>query len=111
LPQRSGATRRPRQGRHRRLLLARTLKVTRLGANDLRLDQNIVGTADHDEMFDIVAPQKHKLTLPVQVEGIDDTKSRLAGPATARHMKPAAESEAKYEQNQKRGHKKGSSAG
>jgi hypothetical protein len=41
------------------------------GAIDLRLDQNVVRPADHDQMFDIVAPDEHQLPLPVEAERVD----------------------------------------
>jgi len=62
-------------------------------------------------MFDIVAPQKDELALPIKVEGIDDAEPRLTGPATARHVKPAAERETKYKQNQQCSHKERGGAG
>ena len=49
-------------------------------AIDLRFKQNIVRAADHDQMFDIVAPNEHELSLPVETEGVDKAQSRLSGP-------------------------------
>jgi hypothetical protein len=66
----------------------------------LRFDQNVVRTADHHEVFDVVASYQNELTLPIKVKSINDTKPRLARPATTRHMKPAAERQTEYEQNQ-----------
>jgi len=66
----------------------------------LRLDQNIIGTADHHEMFDIVTSHQDKLTLPVEIEGIHNTEARLTCPAAARHVKPASEYQTNYKQNQ-----------
>ena len=60
------------------------------GAIDLRLDQNVVRPADHDQMFDIVATDKHELPLPVQAECIDQPEPRLAGPS-ARNTQPMSE--------------------
>jgi hypothetical protein len=51
-------------------------------------------------VFDVVASYQNELTLPIKVKGINDTKPRLARPATTRHMKPAAERQTEYEQNQ-----------
>jgi hypothetical protein len=52
----------------------------RLHAKDLRLDHDIVRAANHQEMFDIVAPDDHELTLTVQRKGVDQSKPRLARP-------------------------------
>lgn len=48
---------------------------------DAAFHDYIRGSADHDEMFDIVATQQDKLALPVQIEGIDDGKAGLTGAA------------------------------
>jgi hypothetical protein len=56
----------------------------------LRLEQNVVGPADHDQMFDIVAPDEHELALPVEAECVDQTEPRLAGPS-ARNAQPMSE--------------------
>jgi len=60
------------------------------GAIDLRLDQNVVRPADHDQVFDIVAPDEHQLPLPVEAECVDQPEPRLAGP-TARNAQPLSE--------------------
>jgi hypothetical protein len=52
------------------------------GAINLRLNQNVVRAADHDKMFNIVAPDKHQLPLTVEAECIDQPEPRLAGPST-----------------------------
>jgi hypothetical protein len=41
-------------------------------------------------MFDIVASDKHQLPLPVEAEGVDQAKPRLAGPS-ARNTQPMSE--------------------
>jgi hypothetical protein len=41
-------------------------------------------------MFDIVAPDKHQLPLPVQTECIDQAEPRLAG-SSARNPQPLSE--------------------
>jgi hypothetical protein len=46
-------------------------------------------------MFDIVAPDDHELTLPVEIEGVDDAKARHSRPAASRHAQPAPEDQAK----------------
>jgi hypothetical protein len=44
------------------------------------LDEDVVRPADHHEMFDIVAADKHKLPLAVETERVDQTQTRLARP-------------------------------
>ena len=72
--------------------------IARLGPDDLRLDQNVVRAADHDEMFGVVAPDDDKLALAVEIEGIDDAQPQL--PAAAGHPQPPAESQTEDEQDQ-----------
>jgi hypothetical protein len=60
------------------------------GAIDLRLNQNVVRSADHDQVFDIVAADQHKLPLPVQAECIDQPEPRLPGSST-RNAQPMSE--------------------
>jgi hypothetical protein len=62
----------------------------RFDSGDFGFDQEIVGAADHDEMFGIVAADDDELALTVEIEGIDDAKPRLAGPA-ARQAQPTPE--------------------
>ena len=71
-----------RDGR-RSFLLARANRL-RLGANDLRFDDDVVGAADHQEMLDIVAPHENELALSVEREGVDQAEPRLARPARRR---------------------------
>ena len=61
-------------------------------AIDLGFDQNVVRTADHDQMLDVVAPDQHKLPLSVEAESVDETQSRLSRPA-ARNPQPMRENE------------------
>ena len=58
----------------------------------MRFDQNVVRSADHDEMLDIVAPDEHQLTLPVEAESVDEAEPRLARPP-ARNAQPMGERE------------------
>ena len=60
------------------------------GAIDLRLDQNVVRPSDHDQVFDVVAPDEHQLALPIEAERIDQPEPRLAGPS-ARNAQPTSE--------------------
>jgi hypothetical protein len=87
---------------------ARFAKIAGVGADDLRLDQDIGMFADQDEMFDIVTPDKNELALPVEVEGIDDAEARLAGTAS-RHAQPAAKGQAEHEQDEQRRNQHGNS--
>ncbi|HXE24948.1 MAG TPA: hypothetical protein VN637_08680 [Roseiarcus sp.] len=41
-------------------------------------------------MFDVVAPDKHQLALPVEAECVDQSEPRLAG-SSARNAQPASE--------------------
>jgi hypothetical protein len=56
----------------------------------LRLEQNVVRPADHNEMFHVVAPDEHQLALPVEAECVDQPESGLAGPS-ARNTQPLSE--------------------
>jgi hypothetical protein len=108
---------RPSQRRDRWLLVAGargfvacSRRLSRFDADNLRFDQDVIWAADHDEMFDIVAPHEDKLTLSVEVKGIDNPEARLTRPAAARHVQPAAESQPKNEQNQESRNKECDSA-
>ena len=61
-------------------------------AIDLGFDQNVVGPADHDQMLDVVAPDQHKLSLPVEAERVDETQARLSR-TPSRHAQPVSEHE------------------
>ena len=63
------------------------------GADDLRFDQDVVGPADHDQMFDIVAAQQNQLTLPVERKGVDQPQPRLARATAAGNAQAMAERE------------------
>ncbi len=54
------------------------------------LEQNVVRSADHDQMFDIVASDEHQLPLPVEAEGVDQAQPRLTGPS-AGNAQPMSE--------------------
>jgi hypothetical protein len=72
-------------------------------AIDLRLEQNVVRPADHDQVFDIVAPDEHELALPVKAECVHQPQPRLAGPS-ARNAQPMSERQpVKNRQNNKGG--------
>jgi hypothetical protein len=47
---------------------------------DLRFDQDVVGAADHDEVFDVVAPDQDELALSIETERVDEAQPRLARP-------------------------------
>ena len=51
---------------------------------DRRLDQNVVRTSDQKQVFSIVAPHNDELSLPVEVEDIDDVEPAGAIAAAGR---------------------------
>ncbi|HYP58487.1 MAG TPA: hypothetical protein VEQ35_09415 [Beijerinckia sp.] len=61
-------------------------------------------------MFDIVTPDDDKLTLPVEIEGIDDAESRLPSPAP-RHTKPSSEREPEDQKDKDRRDEKSNQGG
>jgi hypothetical protein len=58
-------------------------RLGRRCSQDRRFDQHVIGAADHDEMFDVVAADQNELALPVEIENIGHGQSRLL-PAAAR---------------------------
>ena len=58
------------------------LRLTQHGpgcpAQDLRFDQQVVGSAEQHQVLDIVPPYDHQLSLAVQAEGVDNAKPGLA---------------------------------
>jgi hypothetical protein len=78
--------------RRRDILVA--LQGLKLHTHDLGLDDDVVRTADHQEMFDIVPPHDDKLALSVKRKGVDQTQPRLARLAPARKAQPMAEKSA-----------------
>lgn len=86
-----------RQRPARRGRLARCGGLAHRRTADRGFDHNIIGPADHDQMFDVVAPHQHQLALPVEVENIDKGEPRLA-PAIARPIElPSAENSAQHD--------------
>jgi hypothetical protein len=63
---------------------------------DLRFNQYVVWTADHDQVFDVVAPNDDKLPLSIETERIDEAQSRLPG-SPAWHTQPVCEHESIHE--------------
>ena len=111
LRRRFGRRRRPAQGeelphrraRHEQRRSLAVLARRRRGAIDLRLEQNVVRPADHDQVFDIVPPDEHELALPVEAECVDQPEPRLSGPS-ARNAQPMSERQpVKNRQNDKDG--------
>ena len=82
--------------RRRRLGLGRRGQIVFPGcgkrAIDLRFDQNVIRAADHHQMLDVVAPDQHKLSLPVEAERVHETQSRLSRPSP-RDAQPMGEHE------------------
>jgi hypothetical protein len=58
--------------------------LARLDPNDAGFDQNIVGTADHKQMFEIVPAHQQQLALAIEIEGFDEAEPQLARPRPAR---------------------------
>jgi hypothetical protein len=79
-----GGLRRPLEGRFEALDGRFSRRGRQSGAgspDDIGLDDEIVRTADHQEMLDVVPPQQDELTLAIQVIDIDHAEPRLAGTA------------------------------
>lgn len=95
--------------KHRRrvnLVATEVARLTRLDSDDFRFDHKIVGAADHDEMFGIVAADDDQLALPIEIKGVDNAKPRLAGPPT-RHPQTAAKQHSDNEEQQQGRNEKG----
>ncbi|HEY5226654.1 MAG TPA: hypothetical protein VIJ06_07680 [Methylovirgula sp.] len=73
--------------------------ASRLGPNDLGFDQNVVGAADHHQMFDIVTTDDDELALTVEIEGVDNAEPHLPG-SPARHSEPAPKGEPKDQEHE-----------
>src|ERR1700730_7832651 len=64
-------------------------RIATAGADDVRFDYEVVRTADHDEMFDMVAANDNKLAALIEREDLHNAKApRIAG---FRHAKTARE--------------------
>ncbi|WP_439496743.1 hypothetical protein [Bosea sp. (in: a-proteobacteria)] len=72
----------------------------RAATQDIGLDHNVRGAADHHQMLDIVAPDQHQLTLPVEVVDVDHAEAGLACPAPA--LAPRSEAPARDPPQQER---------
>jgi hypothetical protein len=59
-------------------------------AHDVAFDEDVVGSADHDEMLDMIPAHQHQLALPVEIEGVHDSEARLARPVRAARTQPAS---------------------
>ena len=83
--------------------LAKVARLAALGADNFQFDHEVVGSPDHQKMFDIVASNNDELALPVEVEGIDSPKPRRPGPSITRQPKPASEGKAENKGQQSSG--------
>jgi hypothetical protein len=72
-----------------------SLRDDRHGAHDTRFDDDIAGTADHQQMLDIVTPDQHEAPAIINRSSVDNAKPRLA-PAG----RPRAEARGKQAVNQ-----------
>jgi hypothetical protein len=70
---RQGSNSRRRLGAWRPL---RQLIPARLGADDIRFDDDVGWSADHQQVFDIVSPHQHEATATVDGCGIDHGEPR-----------------------------------
>ncbi len=85
--------------------VAEVARLAALGTDDLRFYDEVIGTTDHQQMFNIVASNNNKLALPVEVEGIDGPKPRLPGPSVVRQPEPSSEGKAENHRKQNHGSK------
>jgi hypothetical protein len=85
--------------------VAEVARLAALGTDDLRFYDEVVGTTDHQQMFNIVASNNNKLAPPVEVEGIDGPKPRLPGPSVRRQPEPSSEGKAENHRKQNHGGK------
>src|SRR5580693_1220133 len=83
--------------------LAKVARLAALGADNFRFDHEVVGSPDHQQMFDIVASNNNELALPVEVEGLDGPKPRRPGPSITWQPKPASEGKAEKNGQQTNG--------
>src|SRR5205807_3166725 len=70
--------------------LAKIARLAALGADYFRFDHEVVGSPDHQQVFDIIASNNDELALPVEVEGVDGSKPRQPGPSITWQPKPAS---------------------
>jgi hypothetical protein len=100
-----GRSRRPGQATDRRLVAfaagtAFAAALARFGANDARLDHDIVRAADHQQVLDIVAPHDDELALSVDLESVDHAEPLLAA-TPARQLDTAAEDDAEQNEDER----------
>lgn len=77
-----------------------------LGAHDGAFDEQIVWTAYHQKVFDIVAADDDELAVAVEIVGVHHAETRLTGSAGAAQAGAEQRSRQKHEQendNQNRG--------
>jgi hypothetical protein len=85
-----------RRDRGAGVLAWRTLRALRRerglgrGADDFAFDQNVVRAADHNKMFDIIAPDQNQAAAGVDGEGVENTEPGLAVAARIADRKPAS---------------------
>jgi hypothetical protein len=82
--------------------LADGARVAAFRANDLGLDDEIVRTADQQQVLNIIAAHNHELPLLVEVESVDYSEPRLACPAITRQLYPAPRSQPEKQRQQDR---------
>jgi hypothetical protein len=87
---RRGGARWPARGRRLRRTLFRRAGDDAFGALDGRFNEDVVGAADQQEMFGIVAPNNDELALAVEIKNVDNVQT-LGAVATARRTNAASE--------------------
>jgi hypothetical protein len=75
------------------------------GADDVGLDDDVVRSADQEQVLDIVPAQQNQLPLTIEIVDVDDAESRLAAaPVIGREREPAAGQAAEHESKQRQKH-------
>jgi hypothetical protein len=74
-----------------------------LASDNLGLNDQIVGPAQHDQMFDIVATNDHQLSLAIEVKGVHEAQSGLTPTDLTGHAQPPCEYEPINERKDKNG--------
>jgi hypothetical protein len=86
------------------VLLHRGRRQPRAGrADDVGLDDHVVGAADQEQVLHVVAPEQDELALPVEIVDVDDAEPRLpAAAALVRGKRQAAAGQAAQHQGEER---------
>ena len=74
--------------------VAEVARLAALGTNDLQFDDEVVGTTDHHQMFNIVASIITSWRCRSRSKRIDSPEPQLAGLSVARQPEPSSEGKA-----------------